>query len=76
MKPKYIEERLRSYFIFGENGKFVDLNNGNEDVVTLISKHEAQRLIDDRKEVLDLIFKFNELYPKEFEICYKQIINQ
>ena len=70
MKPKYIDEKYRHYFIFGtsESGK-VDLNNGIEDVCT-VTKSEAETLIKDRDEVLKLLHLINEKYPNEFNECF------
>lgn len=72
MKTKYIEEKYRHYFIFGENpttGK-VDINNGEVDICN-VSMEEAEVLIKDRDEILTLINLINSKFPKELEECYK-----
>ena len=73
MRPKYIDERLPDYFIFGEtrDGK-VDINNGYGDICT-VTKEEAEKLIKDRSEVLKLIHLFNEKYPTEFKDCFDNL---
>ena len=70
MKPKYIDEKYRHYFIFGinENG-IVDINNGIEDICS-VTKEEAKKLIEDRDSVLKLLHLINEKYPNEFNECF------
>jgi hypothetical protein len=72
MKEKYIYERFRSYFIFGESAdkKTVDLSNGEYDVVTHISLEEAKNLIRERNEVQDFLMLINNRFPKEFAACF------
>lgn len=72
MKEKYIYERFRSYFIFGESAdkRTVDLSNGEYDVVTRISVEEAENLIRERNEVLDFLMLINKRFPKEFVACF------
>ena len=70
MKPKYIDEKYRSYFIFGrsEIGK-VDLDDGVEHICSVVKK-EAEALIKDRNDVLKLLHLINEKYPDEFNKCF------
>lgn len=77
MKEKYIEERFNKYFIFGEreNSPLVDLvidNNGTEVIVV---KESAERIIQDRDRVVDMLCKIatalNEVSPEIYdEILY------
>lgn len=55
MRVKYIEERFRRYFIFGEDGDCVDVSDGDGDIVTRVTKKEAEALIDDRDRVVSAL---------------------
>ena len=70
MKPKYIDETYKPYFVFGtsETGK-VDLNDGVDDVCS-VTQSEASKLISDRNAVLKLLHLINEKYPDEFRECF------
>ena len=59
MRHKYIDENFPTWFIFGEykDGR-VDVNDGDRDIVTKISREEAEKLIkirDDLQEVLYIL---------------------
>ncbi len=52
----YDLERLKRYFVFGKHPDgLVDVSDGDRDVVTHVTRSEAERLIADRDEVLDLL---------------------
>jgi len=77
MKSKYIDEKFRSYFIFGESPSqnTADLNDGVEDICS-VTKDEAEKLISDRTQVMRLIHLFNEKYPNEFQECFNAFLQE
>lgn len=57
MREKYIEERFRRYFIFGEADGYVDVSDSEGDIVTHIKRSEALRLISDRNGVVNALIQ-------------------
>ena len=56
MREKYVEERFPRYMIFGEHKDgCVDVATPNGDVVTHVSREDAQRIIQERDEVIDML---------------------
>lgn len=68
MKLKYINERIEPYFIFGTSGDKVDLATAsNPTIVSNISQEDAELLIKQRDEVIEMLHKLSEACPVEFE---------
>lgn len=55
MNDKYIEETFKRWFIFGESKESVDISNGEEDVLTNVSRKEAELVIDERDRIIDVL---------------------
>lgn len=67
MKLKYIEERIEPYFVFGKSGDKVDLATAsNPTIVSNISQQNADFLIRQRDEVIEMLHKLSEACPVEF----------
>ena len=71
MREKYVEERFPQYMIFGEyEDGFVDVASVNDDIVTHVSREDAQRLIQERSNILDMLvtlaLAFDEAAPDTF----------
>ena len=64
MKHKYIEERFRRYFVFGENEKTCDITDGIGDIVDHITHQEAEFIINDRNKCIDVILKLSDALEK------------
>ena len=58
MIRKWLDERFRPYFIFGESadGQTVTISDGERDIVTC-AREEAERLIADRQVVIDALWQ-------------------
>lgn len=72
MNHKYIEAEFRPYMIFGEHPDgFVDVGDGNIDIVCHVKRCEAERLIADRDRVIsalnDALMAHGEKWHEVFE---------
>lgn len=63
MKDKYIDEKYERYFIFGESKGRADVSTTKGDIVTGISKKEAENLIKKRDELMDVIIILSKICP-------------
>ena len=75
MRDKYIEERFPRYFIFGEDD--CDISDGQGSTIALLSKEDADIVIRDRNEVIDILIalaqKLDDIDPYTFrEVWYGQ----
>jgi len=72
MRPKYIEEEYPLYYISGysSDGSIAYVESGYGNDVCAVSVEEAQRLIDDRRVVVEALIgvamKFSECNHGEF----------
>jgi hypothetical protein len=73
MREKYIEERFKRYFIFGENPATgtVDVYDGNEDIAPRVPRDVAEKIISDRDDVLNMLvslaLEFDRVNPEAFK---------
>ena len=76
MREKYVEESYPRWFIFGEyaDGVHVDVASAGQDVVTHVTRAEAERLITDRNRTIDQLCKvalaFAAAAPEKFTECW------
>jgi hypothetical protein len=72
VREKYVLERFRPYFVFGQgpNGH-VDISDGERSTVATVTSEEAGVLIADRDAVLTMLsrlaLRFAEVAPAEFD---------
>ena len=77
MRLKHIENKISPYFIFGEYPDgFVDIASSEDDsLISHISTNDAQKIIKDRDDVIDLLHRLSEVFGdcEGFdEVWYKQ----
>ena len=55
------KDLLSTWFIFGEHPDgYVDISDGNGDVLTHVRRNEAEKLIDDREQLVRKIIELEE----------------
>lgn len=68
MKEKYVLEKFPRWFIFGEDDATdrVDVSNGGEDVISGITRAQADKLIAEHNRVVDaLVEEYQTQYDHE-----------
>lgn len=77
MRRKYIQERIRPYFIFGKSkdGKYVDIATSEDStLIGHITVEDAEKIIKERDEVLELLYELSEECEYGFtSVWYKDI---
>jgi hypothetical protein len=59
MKEKYIEEKIKRWFIFGENKKnrTVDLANSDDSTLCTLPQNEAEKIKSIRDKEIDFVIR-------------------
>lgn len=55
MRRKYVEERYRPWFVFGGSNGYVDISDGDRDVLSGVPETMAQTIIDEHNRLIDVI---------------------
>lgn len=74
MRAKYVEETIKRWMIFGVHSVsgLVDISDGDSDILTGIKKEEAEKIIEERGKVVNLLIELiGDDYDKFVEIRKK-----
>lgn len=66
MRDKYIEERYKRWFIFGEKDGLVDISDSEGDILTLVPRELANQIIAERDKYVDKMVAYWKVRPEEF----------
>ena len=77
MRHKYIDEAFPTWFIFGEHkdGK-VDLSDGDDDVVTRITREDAEKLMKLRDNLQEALYVLLKGYSKPIIKKFNEIVKK
>jgi hypothetical protein len=75
MREKYIEERFPRYYEFGKSKDgMVDVSSSNTDPVVTVTQEQANALIKDRDEIINMLVKvtlaLHEADPKKLSVIW------